>query len=264
VWTVRSAPLALLTTVLLLAVAAPAAAFELQPLPGPFGVPVFVTGPPGDPDRVMVVQRDGTIRLIKGGANTLFLDITAAVDDGGGEEGLLSMAFAPDYATSRRFYVAYTVASVPAGNDLVVEERIAAASGDTATAEGNQIIRVEHRAAANHNGGQLQFGPDGNLWISTGDGGSGYDPPGNAQNPEVLNGKLLRITPTPGGGYTIPPGNPYSGGGGQPEIWALGLRNPWRFSFDRVTGDLLIGDVGQDTVEEVDRAAAPDLGCGDN
>ena len=259
-----TAPLAVAA---LLLAAPPAYALDLDQIGGTtFAAPVHVSGPPGDATRVLVVEQGGTIRLVKNGVvqGTPYLDIDAKVDNGGGEEGLLSMAFPPDHATTGRFYVFYTAETGTTGSDLVVEEHVVAPTGDTALPGSNEIIRIPHRNADNHNGGQLQFGPDGNLWISTGDGGSGNDPWGNGQNRNTLLGKILRIDPRPGGGYDIPPGNPYGSGGGAPEIWAIGLRNPWRFSFDRLTGDLWIGDVGQGYAEEIDRASAPDLGCGAN
>ena len=261
----RRLAVALASAAAALVASAPATALELDQI-GTFAGPVHVTGPPGDPARVLVVERGGTIRLVKSGAvqATPYLDIAAKVDSGGGEEGLLSIAFPPDHASTKRFYVFYTAETGTTGSDLVVEERSTDPTGDAALPTSNEVIRIPHRDAENHNGGQLHFGPDGNLWISTGDGGSGNDPWGNGQNPGTLLGKLLRIDPRPGGGYDIPPGNPYANGGGAPEVWAIGLRNPWRFSFDRLTGDLMIGDVGQGYAEEIDRAPAPGLGCGAN
>ncbi|MDQ3741770.1 MAG: PQQ-dependent sugar dehydrogenase, partial [Actinomycetota bacterium] len=247
--------------------AAPAHAFDLVEIAGTYNAPIHLAGPPGDPTRLMIVQQDGTIRLLKNETTptTMYLDISAKVtspaDGGGGEEGLFSMAF----ASPQRFYVAYT-AGAGADSDLVVEAYDVAPDGDSADpGSADEIIRIPHPVGTNHNGGQLQIGPDGNLWISTGDGGGvGGDADGDAQDANRLLGKLLRITPGPDGDYTVPPGNPYADGGGAPEVWATGLRNPWRFSFDRATGDLLLGDVGEGTQEEVDRAAAPGLGCGSN
>jgi hypothetical protein len=220
----------------------------------------------------MVVERAGRIRLVKGGVTqpVAFLDIAAKVDSDG-EEGLLSVTFPPDYATTRLFYVFYThdVPDVP-GSDIVVEERRAAATFDAADpAYARQVLRIPHREYSNHIGGQLQFGPDRMLWIATGDGGGGNDVLRNAQNRGTLLGKLLRVDPRAGGGCgggcTIPAGNPFARGGGAPEVWAWGLRNPWRFSFDRATGDLYVGDVGQGQQEEVDRVTASSgLGCGAN
>jgi glucose/arabinose dehydrogenase len=242
---------------------APAAAFDLVQLPGTYSQPVQVTGPPGDGSQVLVVERFG--RIMEVGSPTPFLDLTGQVDTNS-EEGLLSMAFARDYATSGRYWILYNAdlpdtpsGSDPAGSDIVVEERLRDDPGHAA-----EIIRIPHPEFGNHNGGQIQLGPDDNLWISTGDGGGGNDQLRHAQRPDSLLGKLLRITPRPGGGHDIPPGNPFEHGGGAPQVWALGLRNPWRWSFDRVTGDLLLGDVGQGLMEEIDRAPAPGLGCGAN
>jgi glucose/arabinose dehydrogenase len=248
---------------------------------GSFAQPTYATAPPGDVDRLFVVQKGGRIALVKGGVTTTFLDLTSKVKSSGNEQGLLSMAFAADYATSGTFYVYYTAppASGSTGSDLTVEayQRADADRGDPASAR--LVLSIPHRMFDNHNGGQLQVGPDGLLWIGTGDGGNGNDSLGNAQKTDpswndaaaghdARLGKLLRVDPRPGptrpgcdGHCTIPAGNP---GFAQPEIWAYGLRNPWRYSFDRVTGDLVIGDVGQETWEEVDVAPAPGLGGGAN
>jgi glucose/arabinose dehydrogenase len=245
---------------------------------GSFDQPTYVTAPPGDVDRVLVVQKGGKIALVKGGATTTFLDLTSKVKSSGQEQGLLSMAFAPDYATSGTFYVYYTAppGSGTTGSDLTIEayQRADADHGDPAS--GRLVLSIPHRTYDNHNGGQLQTTADGLLWIGTGDGGNGNDTLGNAQKTDpswndaaaehdARLGKILRIDPRPGNGCdghcTIPAGNP---GFAQPEIWAYGLRNPWRWSFDRVTGDMVIGDVGQETWEEVDFAPAPGLGGGAN
>jgi glucose/arabinose dehydrogenase len=247
---------------------------------GSFADPVFVTAPPGDTGRVFVVEKAGVIQDVRGATRSVFLDISGKVVHSGQEQGLLSMAFAPDYATSGKFYVYYTAAPAgpPSGqSDLVISEfrRTDADHADPATER--EVLRIPHRLEGNHNGGQLQFGPDGLLYIATGDGGAGNDLHGNAQqttnagwyDPAVEHdarlGKLLRIDPAAGsgcdGGCTIPADNP---GFGQPEIWAYGLRNPWRFSFDRSSGDLVLGDVGQAQWEEIDFAAAPGRGRGAN
>ncbi|HEV3000671.1 MAG TPA: PQQ-dependent sugar dehydrogenase, partial [Solirubrobacteraceae bacterium] len=249
------------------ALAAPAHAFDLEQLPGTYVQPVQVAGPPGDTARVLVVEQSGRVQLVKDGVRQAapFLDVASRIDFGG-EEGLLSMAFAPDYATSGFFYVAFTADTGTSGNDFVVEQHRVAPGGDTALAgSAREVIRIPHRVGDNHNAGQLHFGPDGNLWISTGDGGGfSKDSDGDAQDPNELLGKVLRIAPRADGGYDVPAGNPFAGGGGAPEVWATGLRNPWRFSFDRATGDLLIGDVGEATMEEVDLAAAPGRAPGAN
>ncbi|HEX8085891.1 MAG TPA: PQQ-dependent sugar dehydrogenase [Solirubrobacteraceae bacterium] len=260
----------LLATGALAATAGQAAAFDLEQVPGTYDQPVYAIGPPGDPTQLFVVEKKGRIKLVDDGAavDEPFLDISGQVDIDG-EEGLLSMAFAPDYngpGSQGRYWIVYT-ADAPEndkgdlpGSEIVVEERLRDDPGRAA-----EIIRIPHHNFSNHNGGQLQLGPDGHLWLSTGDGGGANDQLGNAQNPRSLLGKLLRFTPIAGGGHAIPADNPYADGvDGAPEVWAIGLRNPWRFSFDRETGDLLIGDVGQGAAEEIDFAAAPDRGRGDN
>jgi hypothetical protein len=244
-----------------LVVAAPAGAATLQPV-GTFSNPVFVTSDPNDATRLLVVEQGGTIRLIAGGSTTTFLDISALVLSGG-ERGLLSMAFAPDFASTGRFYVYYT--SRPGGDIQIDEFTAGGGSADPATRR--PILTIPHRDAGNHNGGQLQFGPDGYLYLATGDGGGGGDQYHNAQNLDSLLGKMLRIDPlNPSGGapYSVPPDNPFVGRAGADEIWSSGLRNPYRFSFDRQSGALLIGDVGQSTREEVDYEPQPNAGRGDN
>lgn len=183
-----------------------------------------------------------------------FLDITDLVyTQGSDEQGLLGLAFPPNYAHSGLFYVDYTVP----GNDIkVVQYQRSTSNANLANpASGRVVLAIDHHKYANHNGGQLAFGPDGYLYVGVGDGGSEEDPENNGQNTDTLLGKILRIDPSPNGGYTIPPTNPFVGQPGKrPEIWAYGLRNPWRFSFDRSTGDLIIADVGQNLQEEVDFA----------
>ncbi len=222
---------------------------------GRFDHPVYVTGAPGFPKLLFVVEQPGRVEVLRAGHRLPhpFLDISGLVSYDGGERGLLSIAFPPDYAQSRRFYVYYTD---KAGNIRVDEFKRRSA---TRAAPGSRrsVIEIPHPVNANHNGGQLQF--LGNLlYFGTGDGGSGGDPPNNAQNTHVLLGKLLRIDPLPSHGhpYSIPPTNPFaSGNGGRPEIYSYGLRNPFRFSFDTVSAPqprLVIGDVGQNRFEEVD------------
>jgi Glucose / Sorbosone dehydrogenase len=230
---------------------------ELEPV-GTFAAPIFVTAPPGDGERVFVVEKGGRIMIVKAGVKlaTPFLDISGLVQSSDYERGLLSMAFAPDYASSGRFYVYYT-ARDPLGR-LTIAEYQRSGNPDVADTTGRLVLAIAH-PASNHNGGQLQFGPDGYLYVGTGDGGGAGDPDDNGQNLSVLLGKLLRINPLAVGGapYSIPPDNPFLGlAGHRPEIWAYGLRNPWRFSFDRATGDLTIADVGQNSWEEIDFAAA--------
>src|SRR5205809_3000689 len=224
----------------------------LQALGTSFLNPLYVTAPPLDSQRVFVVEQDGRIRILRN--DTLlagsFLNLTGKIS-AGGERGLLSLAFHPQYATNGRFYVYFTN---PSGDIRIVRYNVSSNpdSADEATAD--TVLKVAHPLFNNHNGGQLQFGPDGNLYAGTGDGGGGGDTAGNAQNTHRLLGKLLRLNVDGTSGYTIPTGNPFASDTtlGSPEIWSYGLRNPWRFSFDRVTGDLYIGDVGEASREEVD------------
>jgi glucose/arabinose dehydrogenase len=224
---------------------------------GRFHAPVYVTGAPGQPNRVFVVQQAGQVMLLHGGHRQAqpFLDISRLVYTAGGDEqGLLGLAFSPAYARNGLFYVDYTIAN----NDvrIVQYQRSRSNSDLAAPASARVVMTIPHRYA-NHNGGQLAFGPDGDLYIGVGDGGMEDDPVNNGQNTDTLVGKILRIDPSPSGGYTVPRTNPFVGQPGKrPELWAYGLRNPWRFSFDRRTGDLIIADVGQDREEEVDFARA--------
>ena len=231
---------------------APAA--TLEPV-GNFSQPTYVTSDPGDPDRLLVVERLGTIKLVEDGEITDFADISSLVGctQGacGGERGLMSIALAPDFSTTGHLFVFY------AQNDtgmLQIDELTA--SGDTAPiASRRPVLSIPHSQAANHNGGQLQFGPEGNLFISTGDGGGSDDRFHQSQNLTTLLGKILRIDPGQSGTdpYTVPAGNPFPTAAPPANaIWSYGLRNPFRFSFDRVTGAMLIGDVGQGEREEVD------------
>jgi glucose/arabinose dehydrogenase len=216
---------------------------------GRFDGPTYLTAPRGDRRR-FVVQRDGTIVIVSGRRqlDEPFLDISENVSTEG-EGGLLSMAFAPDYRSSGRFYVYYTDRQ----GFLQVDQFHRSGDRDRADPDSRRsVIRVPH-FRSNHKGGQLQFGPDGLLYAGFGDGGSGGDPDENAQNLGRLLGKLIRIDPREDGGYDVPSSNPLAGrGGARGEIYAYGLRNPYRFSFDRSRGHLVIGDVGQDEVEEID------------
>jgi glucose/arabinose dehydrogenase len=219
-----------------------------------FTAPTYVTAPPGDP-RLFVVEQAGRIRVVKDGRPlpAPYLDITAAVGSGG-ERGLLSMAFAPDYAKTGRFYVDYTDTN---GDTRVVEYTVSSSDPDRADAGSRRELLKVAQPFANHNGGLLLFDPSGRLLVGLGDGGSHGDPDNRAQNLGDLLGKVLRIDPRPSGGrpYGIPPDNPYTGRSGvRPEIWAYGLRNPWRFSFDG--GVLYLADVGQNAVEEVNAVPA--------
>jgi glucose/arabinose dehydrogenase len=178
-----------------------------------------------------------------------FLDITDRVGSNRSEQGLLSLAFPPDHAVSGFFYVNYTDRR---GDTVIARYRLSGGDPNQADAGGEQRVLQLDQPAANHNGGQLQFGPDGYLYIGTGDGGQGGDPWGNAQNPNVLLGKMLRIDVAGTDTYAVPGDNPFvSRPEARPEIWAIGLRNPWRFSFDRASGALYIADVGQNLFEEI-------------
>lgn len=239
-----------------LLLACSAAAQRLDPVADGLQNPVAITHA-GD-QRLFVVEQAGTIRLLDGGAvaATPFLDIRDRVR-AGGERGLLGLAFPADHARSGRFYVYYTDRG---GNTVVARFTAAGDFTDPAT---EQVLLTQAQPYANHNGGQLAFGPDGYLYIGLGDGGSGGDPQGNGQDLGTLLGKLLRIDVS-GQGYTVPADNPFVGqAGAAPEIWAYGLRNPWRFSFDAATGDLFIADVGQNAFEEVNLQPAGAAG-GDN
>lgn len=237
---------------------------------GTFSSPIFVTSEPDDPDRLLVVEQNGTIKLVDHGAISTFLEFPPGSLSTGGERGLFSVALDPGYESNGRLYVYYTLPGPPDEpttlGDLQIDEFTA--SGDSVEFSTRRpLLTVDHPVYGNHNGGQLQFGPDGYLYIATGDGGGGGDPDGNGQDLESLLGKLLRIDPDPGPTrpYTVPIGNPFVGAGtARPEIWSYGLRNPFRFSFDSVTGALAIGDVGQAEREEVDYWAAPQAGRGAN
>lgn len=230
---------------------------SLHPIASGFTRPVHITHASDDSGRLFIVEQGGTIRILQSGTLLAepFLNITDRVrapgSGGGSEEGLLSAAFPPDFSQRGYFYVYYTNL---AGDNQVSRFHLAGAPnlGDPASEE--QVLYLNHPTHGNHNGGQIAFGPDGYLYIGAGDGGGGGDPDENAQDPAALLGKLLRIDVEAGVmTYTIPVSNPYTQTVGyRAEIWALGLRNPWRFAFDRETGDLYIGDVGQDRIEEID------------
>ncbi|HEV2669961.1 MAG TPA: PQQ-dependent sugar dehydrogenase [Gemmatimonadales bacterium] len=217
-----------------------------------FSYPVYLTAPPGDSSRLFVVEQGGRVKVLHNDTTRArpFLDLRGKISSGG-ERGLLSLAFHPQYASNGRFYVYFTN---PSGNIRIVRYNVSTTDPDSADpATADTVLRVAHPTYDNHNGGQLQFGPDGKLYAGIGDGGSGGDPNGNGQNKHVLLAKLLRLDVDGASGYTIPADNPFATDtSGAPEIWAYGLRNPWRFSFDKSTGDLFIADVGQDTWEEVD------------
>ncbi len=234
-----------------------AQAATLQPI-GNFAQPIYVTSDPGNPDRLFVVERGGRIELIQGGGVSTFADLSSLVGECcEGERGLLSMALAPDFDATGHFYVDYSPNGEP--GEIHVDE-LTAEGNSASPSPPRPLLTILHPEAADHNGGQLQFGPDEALYISTGDGGGPDDRFRNAQNLNSLLGKILRIDPMPSGAlpYTVPPDNPFALGGNPADtIWSYGLRNPYRFSFDSLTGDMVIGDVGQGTREEVDFAPSP-------
>lgn len=236
---------------------------ELVPVASGLSTPVVVTNAGDGTNRLFIVEKVGRIRIVENGAllATPFLDIDPIVNSGGNEQGLLGLAFHPNYTGTGYFYVNYTDSS----GDTVVS-RFSVTAGDPNIADPGsefEILSVV-QPFTNHNGGQIEFGPDGYLYIGMGDGGSGGDPGDRAQNLAVLLGKMLRIdidNSDPPLDYRIPADNPFVGvSGAAEEIWAYGLRNPWRFSFDRTTGDLFIGDVGQGDWEEIDFQPAASTG----
>jgi hypothetical protein len=241
--------------------AAPAHGAFLELLTADVAQPIYLTHA-GD-DRLFLVEREGAIRVLEGGAvlPTPFLDLGAQVD-ARGEGGLLSIAFHPDYATHGAFYVSYTTDDPVTGFTSVVS-RFHVSSGDPNLADPSEAVLLRlPQPFTNHNGGQIAFGPDGRLYVGFGDGGDRDDPGCRAQKKDTWHGKLLRLDVDPTGTtpphYAIPADNPFASGadGVLDEVLDLGLRNPWRFSFDRQSGDLWIGDVGQDAIEEVDRRPA--------
>jgi len=219
--------------------------------------PLYVVSPPND-NRLFIVEQPGRIRIVKNGQllTTPFLDIRSKIASGG-ERGLLSVAFHPNYATNGLFYVNYTNTN----GDTHVERYSVSSNADVADPASAKLILFVAQPFANHNGGLVMFGPDGMLYIGMGDGGSGGDPQGNGQNRNTLLGDLLRIDVNNGDPYAIPSTNPFVGMAGmRGEIWAWGLRNPWRFAFDRSAGMLYIADVGQNQWEEINVQSATQSG----
>jgi glucose/arabinose dehydrogenase len=214
-----------------------------------FNKPLDLASPPGDAGKIVVVEQAGVISLIQDGVRAAqpYLDIHERVGSEGSEQGLLGIAFHPNYAKNRFFYVNYT----DLNGNTVIARFSASATGESADPQSEKKLIQVNQPYPNHNGGGLAFGPDGFLYIGLGDGGSAGDPQNNAQNVNTLLGKLLRIDVS-NPDYSNPQDNPFAKGGGSPEIWAYGLRNPWRFSFDSSNGALYIGDVGQNIWEEVD------------
>jgi hypothetical protein len=259
----RLIPFAVVSTLASFCLCSTAGAVALEPI-GKFNQPISVTSDPGNAERLLVAERQGVVDEVAAGVATPIANIASLVSCCESERGLLSIVPAPDFDSSGRIYIAYTGKPSAGGaeGDVHVDSFRLAPGGGTPIRE--PIITIGHAVNENHNGGQLQFGPDGYLYISLGDGGGGGDPLHSGQDTEVLLGKILRVDPHPGQSptYSIPPGNPFAAGPGHDEVWAYGLRNPWRFSFDRASGDMVIGDVGQDAREEVDFAPSPGGGVG--
>ncbi len=249
----RSLPIVLLaaTGVVAASCASAAPSIRMTPVATGLSAPLGVVAAPGTPQLYIVLQ-GGKVRVLSG--KTLrsqpFLDVTSRISSGG-ERGLLGLAFHPGYATNGRLFVNYTD---KAGNTRIVEFR-RSANPNVANVNSARVLLTVNQPFANHNGGDLKFGPDGKLYIALGDGGSGGDPQGNGQRLDTHLGKILRVDVDGATPFTAPPDNPFvSRSGAKPEIWHYGLRNPWRFSFDRANGDMYIGDVGQGSFEEIDRA----------
>jgi glucose/arabinose dehydrogenase len=235
-------------------------AFQVRRVAAGLNAPLYVTGLPDNSGRILVVQKGGLIRLVTPASATVatvpFLDVSGSISTDG-ERGLLGLALAPDYIASGTAYVYLT--NVQGTIEVRRYQAVAGTRDRLDPATGDVIISIPHPNFSNHNGGWLEFGPDRNLYLGVGDGGGSGDPDNNAQNTNVLLGKILRIDPSRDSfpadasrDYAIPTANPFATSGGAPEIWMLGLRNPFRAGFDRTTGNLYIGDVGQGAVEEID------------
>jgi glucose/arabinose dehydrogenase len=228
-------------------------AYRWEQIAGGLSRPVDIQNAGDDSGRLFVVEKSGRIRIIQSGTllDIPFLDITGIVNDGGNEQGLLGLAFHPNYEQNGYFYVDY----VGNGGSIFISRFQVTQDPNIADPNNEKILLNFDHPFRNHNGGVLAFGPDGYLYAGSGDGGSADDPFGNGQNTDTLLGKILRIDVDNADPYLIPSDNPFGS-----EIWAYGLRNPWRMSFDRATGDLWIGDVGQDQWEEIDYLPAGSLG----
>ena len=224
----------------------PAKKIALKVVAEKLSKPLALIAAPNDPTRrLFIVEQDGLIKIFRDGKveATPFLNFSKKVSRNHNEQGLLGLAFHPDYDKSGKFYLNFTD---PEGHTRVVEKKVSAASPDQADPNYERELLFISQPYANHNGGHLVFGPDKKLYVGTGDGGSANDPEGNGQNPKALLGKMLRLDPD----VEKP----------TPESIMLGLRNPWRYSFDRKTGDLYIADVGQNMYEEIDVVAAKEIG----
>ena len=225
---------------------------------GGFQAPVGMTHAGDGTGRLFVIEKTGKIRIISQGQILAepFLDLSSVITpDASTEQGLLGLAFDPSYESNGRFFVNYT----DAGGETTIARYQVSSDSNKANPEGKILLTID-QPFWNHNGGHIAFGPDGYLYIGMGDGGDGGDPGNRAENLTTLLGKMLRIDVS-GDSYTVPADNPFSpSSGAMTEIWAYGLRNPWKFSFDRVTGDLYIGDVGQNYYEEINVQAASSTG----
>ncbi|MBZ0294338.1 MAG: PQQ-dependent sugar dehydrogenase [Anaerolineae bacterium] len=239
--------------------------YELEEIVTGLTNPIYVTSADDGSGRLFVLEQPGRIWLVKDNSlvSTPFLDISNVVSqailNGYSEQGLLGLAFHPDYAENGIFFVHYSDRS---GGTVIARYQVSADNPDQADASSEEILFTHEQPFPNHNGGEIAFGPDGYLYVALGDGGSAGDPQNNAQNTSVLLGKILRIDVSGEGDYSIPEDNPANTVNSElaPEIWAFGLRNPWRFSFDRATGDLYIADVGQNQWEEVNFQPADSAG----
>ena len=231
------------------------ASYQFTEVAGGLSFPIDLTNAGDGTGRMFILEKQGDVRVVSGGQlqSTPFLDIRDRVRSSGSEQGLLGIAFSPDFKQNGYFYVDYIDLN---GNTVISRfsaDPTASPSSQAGDPASEKIILTVEQPYSNHNGGHIIFGPDGYLYIGMGDGGSAGDPKGNGQNLNTLLGKMLRIDVNHGDPYSIPAGNPFANSsGGLPEIWAYGLRNPWQFSFDPLTGDLYIGDVGQDNWEEID------------
>ena len=234
----------------------PTPTLTLTPVVGGLGSPIDFQAPDDGSGRFFVAEQAGTIRIVLNGMlrATPFLDISSKVDFSG-EKGFLGLAFHPQFPQKNLFYVHYDRLVGALQQSVIAEYQVSTSDPNQAATSERILLTIDQPPYGNHKGGQIAFGPDGFLYIALGDGGSAGDPLGNGQNLQTLLAKVLRIDvdhTSTGLQYAIPPSNPFAGGGGLPEIWAYGLRNPFRFSFERGTGRLFCGDVGQDKYEEID------------
>lgn len=240
---------------------APPVAIGLQPVSSGLASPLDLEQPADGSGRLFVVEQGGRIRVLQNSASTpqLFLDISSKIapNFAGTEMGLLGMTFHPSFQQNRKFYVNYVRSNSGQIQSVIAEYLQSSTNPNQADPASERILLVVDQVGnfPNHKAGQLAFGPDGFLYFGLGDGGSGGDPFSNGQNTQTLLGKMMRIdvnSTSPGLAYGIPPDNPFANGGGLPEVFAIGFRNPWRFSFDKMGGRLFVADVGQNSFEEVD------------